>query len=73
MERIGLTETLRGQGTFIRGDPELVARLRAEMAEEALGVFLREMLSLGYKADDIRRLVDAALDEQTKRGDPSAE
>jgi GntR family transcriptional regulator len=73
MERMRLTETLRGQGTFICGDPDLVARLRAEMARDALGAFLREMFSLGYTADDIRRLLDAALNEQTKRGDAGAE
>ncbi|MDI6907247.1 MAG: GntR family transcriptional regulator [Thermoanaerobacterales bacterium] len=69
MERSGLTETLRGQGTFIRGDPGLVERMRNEMAGEALEAFVKEMSALGFGPDEIRRLVEDALADKTERGD----
>lgn len=70
MERSGLTETLRGQGTFIRGDPGLVERVRGEMAREALDVFLTEMTALGFTPDQTRQMVEAALAAKNEqRGD----
>ena len=61
MEQMGLTETLRGQGSFIRNDPSLVVRIREEMAREALRSFVLEMRSLGFTDDEVMRLTAEAL------------
>ncbi|WP_350344220.1 GntR family transcriptional regulator [Proteinivorax tanatarense] len=53
MESMNLIETYRGQGTFIIREQGLIKRLKAEMAEEILDNFLREMLSLGISKDEI--------------------
>lgn len=63
MEQMGLTETLRGQGTFIRNDPSLVRQIRVEMAQEALRNFVLEMRSLGFKDDEVMQLTEEALQE----------
>lgn len=66
MEWMGLVETVRGQGTFVSGEPSLLARLRAEMAEEAVRRFVGEMRALGFVPEEIldwvRRGVVAAGD-----------
>lgn len=61
MERIQLVETLRGQGTFVRRDPEILERIRGEMAQDALQQFIHEMSALGFGPDEIRSLVNRAL------------
>jgi GntR family transcriptional regulator len=66
MEREGLTETLRGQGTFIRNDPELLVHIRAEMAQAAVQHFIEEMRGLGMKPKEMGELLREQLmkDEQ---------
>jgi len=61
MEREGLTETLRGQGTFIKQDPALLQRVRSEMALAAVEQFLEEMRGLGIDADETERLLRKQL------------
>lgn len=57
MEREGLTETLRGQGTFVRNDPALLLRIRTEMAQTAILHFIGEMRSLGIGPAETERLL----------------
>lgn len=64
MEREGLTETLRGQGTFIRNDPALLERIRSEMAMSAVRHFLEEMRGLGIDPEETERM----LRDQLYRG-----
>ncbi|WP_202914644.1 GntR family transcriptional regulator [Paenibacillus antri] len=61
MEREGLTETLRGQGTFIRNDPALLARIRSEMAARAVQHFIEEMRGLGIDPNETERLLRERL------------
>lgn len=61
MERIGLVETLRGQGTFVKRDTFTVAEIRDEMARDALKQFLREMYCLGLNEEEVYRLVKHEL------------
>ena len=61
MELLNMTETVRGEGTFVAQNPELIRSLRAEMAQEALQQFLQEMRALGFDGSEIRALVDQAL------------
>ncbi len=61
MERIRLVETLRGQGTFICNEPELLESIRTDMAKEALEIFINNVKSLGFGPEDIREMVESAL------------
>lgn len=63
MEQMGLTETLRGQGSFVRNDPTLVRRIREEMAREAVDLFVREMRALGLADDEILAMAAQALQQ----------
>lgn len=80
MELMGITETLRGQGTFITQDPERLAAIRREMAGRALVSFVQEMRALGYGRDEMIEMVRGTWDEmvgaqavQPRQGAPSPE
>ncbi len=68
MEREGLTETLRGQGTFIRNDPALLARIRSEMAHQAVTSFIAEMRGLGIEPGETERLLKERLYRSGEEG-----
>lgn len=61
MERLQLTETLRGQGVFIRKEEALLSRLKEEMAQAALGDFIGEMAALGFTPRDMIAHLTRAL------------
>lgn len=65
MERIGLIETLRGQGSFITQNPELMAEVRSEMTTRALQSFKTEMVALGYTSEEIQALVKESIPSST--------
>ncbi|WP_350343953.1 GntR family transcriptional regulator [Proteinivorax tanatarense] len=65
MESNNLTETLRGQGTFIVHNEHLVEQLKEEMAEKILNRFFKEVKSLGYKDEEI---LDLVKQNQSKNG-----
>jgi GntR family transcriptional regulator len=68
MEKVGLTETLRGQGTFVRNDPMLLEQLRSEMAQEALRQFIAEMRSLGIDAKEMEQMLHRQLTQEDGEG-----
>ncbi|GMA57665.1 GntR family transcriptional regulator [Alicyclobacillus sacchari] len=59
MERSGLTETRRGQGTFITSSQEQIEQLRTKLADVAIQQFMQRMSDLGYSKRDILRLIEA--------------
>lgn len=61
MELEGFVETLRGQGTFIRQDAQVVEKMRTEMIQRLVGDFVRSMLVLGCSEQSILELVKANL------------
>lgn len=69
MEQMGLVETLRGQGTFIRRDGWDLDAVREELALSALDQFLEEMFSLGYSAERILARVTERLREKLPDAD----
>src|SRR5690606_32291543 len=69
MEREGLTETLRGQGTFIRNDPSMLQRIRSEMAQSAVRHFIEEMRGLGMTSDEIERILRSQLYKDMENGE----
>lgn len=46
---MGLVETLRGQGTFVKNDSGAMKRIREEMAGQAVENFIAEMNALGLE------------------------
>ncbi|THF75123.1 GntR family transcriptional regulator [Cohnella fermenti] len=62
LERDQLTETRRGQGTFITTDAGKVSHIRHRLAEEAVTEFLGRMNSLGFTAADIASILKAKGD-----------
>ncbi|SFS96409.1 GntR family transcriptional regulator [Marininema halotolerans] len=57
LERDGLTETRRGQGTFITHSQETVDQFRSEWAEKAIDDFIEKMDNLGYSLEDISSII----------------
>ncbi len=66
LELLGLVETRRGEGTFIRDDPTMLDLLRTDLAKESVRRFIRELRALGLGDTEIRQLTETALkgDEQ---------
>jgi GntR family transcriptional regulator len=59
MEQRGLVETKRGRGTFIKDDDQVMVEIKKEMAESAVSSFIEEMISLGFKKENILKKVEA--------------
>lgn len=68
MEREGLTETLRGQGTFIKSDPSMLMNIRSEMAQAAAQQFIEEMRGLGIELEEMERILHDQLSKKNKEG-----
>lgn len=62
MENMGLVETLRGQGTFVKAGEEMLTAVKEEMAKELIENFIREMGELGFGDNEIRLLVERFLE-----------
>lgn len=60
LERTGLVYAIRTAGRYVTEDPERIARVRRELAEDALGRFLRDMEELGFSPPMVRELLDRA-------------
>lgn len=57
LERDRLTETRRGQGTYITTDMNVVEGIRSRIAEQAIDEFLTKMSSLGFDDGEIDQLL----------------
>lgn len=53
LERDGLTEKRRGQGTFVTTSREHVKRFRLDLAKQYIDNFLENMENLGFRWEDI--------------------
>ncbi len=61
LERMGVVETQRGQGTFVSASPEIAREVRSEMTAAAVESFVEEMRRLRYSDSDIISLVSQQL------------
>lgn len=57
LERDQLTETRRGQGTFITTDAGKVRAIRYRLAEEAVDEFLAKLGSLGFTPAEVAAIL----------------
>ena len=67
LERDGLTEKRRGQGTFITTSPSHVEGFRLELTQRTIEEFLIKMENLGYSHDDIIKNIKSSYSSR-KRG-----
>ncbi|MFT0802568.1 GntR family transcriptional regulator [Bacillus swezeyi] len=67
MERMGIVETRRGQGTFVVEKSEVIDDLKREMQAEVIGQFVLSMEELGLSKRDML----SELDRYLQKGDPN--
>ena len=61
LERIGLVRTERTAGRFITDDKERIKKMKQDIAEEEIFLFLNKMKSLGFEKSDVMELLDKKL------------
>ena len=61
LERIGLVRTERTAGRFIKDDKERIKKMKQDIAEEEIFLFLNKMKSLGFEKSDVVKLLDKKL------------
>lgn len=57
LERIEITYTKRGKGSYIREDEEGISKLRDEMAKEIIEKFFEDMKSIGVDKKEAMRMI----------------
>ncbi|GIP28201.1 GntR family transcriptional regulator [Paenibacillus sp. J23TS9] len=62
LERDGLTEKRRGQGTYVTSSPEHVASFRTALAARYIDSFMEQMESLGFAWEDIEKYIHQKKD-----------
>lgn len=63
MEGVDLVKTVRGMGTYLTEDQELVIEIRKEMANTCIENFVDEMFSLGMAGEEIVDLVKDSVNK----------
>lgn len=53
LEQMEITETKRGQGSFVTEDQDKIAALRDEMKEQLVTNFLQNVAAFGFTTDEI--------------------
>ncbi len=70
MERMGVVETKRGQGTFIVDNEEIVIELKKKMQFEIINEFVSHMKELGLSEEEIVSGLEQFLQEGDTHVDP---
>lgn len=63
LERDGYLYSERTSGRYITKDTELIDKLKYGLISNILENFLNEMFSLGYKKDEILKIIQKKLEE----------
>lgn len=53
MERMGIVETKRGQGTFVTENEQVLQALKIRLQADIIGGFVKSMEELGFSEEDI--------------------
>lgn len=53
LERMGIVQTRRGQGTFITENESVLIELREKLKEEKISTFVKEMCAMGYTVEEM--------------------
>lgn len=70
LERDGITEQRRGQGTFITSSQEQIDGFRMEVVEKEIQIFMLKMQSLGLSPKDILSHIDNYRTDDKKGSEP---
>ncbi|MFJ7728704.1 GntR family transcriptional regulator [Neobacillus sp. NPDC097160] len=70
MERMGVVETKRGQGTFVIEGEIIVERLRHTMQTEIISQFVKSMEELGISRQQMISRLESFLKEGEQNDDP---
>jgi GntR family transcriptional regulator len=62
MERMGVVETKRGQGTFVVEKQELVFELKRSMQQDIIDQFVSNMKDLGFTKNEMIESLQEFLD-----------
>lgn len=68
LERDGLTEKRRGQGTYVTSSQEKVHAFRISIAERYIDQFISQMENLGFSWNDIQRYVESNPSKKKEEG-----
>lgn len=64
LERMGIVETRRGQGTFITEDGSRLEKVREDLRRQQIEAFVRVMGELGFSPREIMTGLEEYLNEQ---------
>lgn len=67
LEREGLLYTLRTSGRFVSKDGNMIDGLRMTGAEQRTKEFYLEMIQSGFSSEDVRRLLEKAIEEAEEK------
>mgnify|MGYP005784666549 CR=1 FL=1 len=65
LERSGIVYSRRTSGRFITEDETMLKQLKKEMAEEHIGIFLKEMRALGFGTEEILTMIQSTVKEES--------
>lgn len=63
LERLGITETQRGLGTFVTGNEVRLSQLRDEMMSEKINRFITDMKGMGFAPAEIVEGIRKSLEQ----------
>ncbi len=71
LERMGIVETRRGQGTFVTENKKTLDELRDKLKKEHIRVFIKDMQEMGFTSEEMFLGMKEQLEKVTK-GDGNA-
>lgn len=63
LERMGIVESRRGQGTFVTGNHQMQDELAGKMQTEVIDTFISKMQELGVGKNELVSLLEKYLEE----------
>ena len=69
LERQGLVYSQRTSGRFVTEETDVIENAKRSLADEQVRSFLDAMARLGYMRDDILRLLEARIREESGNGE----
>ncbi|WP_050181277.1 GntR family transcriptional regulator [Domibacillus robiginosus] len=61
LERLGVVETKRGQGTFMTEKNEMIQKMRTDIQQEIIQAFIQNMRQIGLSDEEIHHSVHECL------------
>ncbi|WP_338750340.1 GntR family transcriptional regulator [Bacillus sp. FJAT-52991] len=69
LERMGVVESKRGQGTFMTEQTEMKRKLRVNIQQEMIQQFIQNMRGIGVKDSEITEAIDQFLSGEGEGND----